>query len=74
MANMSVGCANDLMVIELKKELRKLGLSGTGCKNELITRLNESTHAVCGLSNNRKLKRLKTRKRLLARGASINDG
>jgi len=28
---------------ELKKELRKLGLAGTGCKSELIARLNRLT-------------------------------
>ncbi|KAH0946990.1 hypothetical protein HN011_007124 [Eciton burchellii] len=42
---MSARYVNDLTVIELKEKLRKLGLSGTGCKNELITRLNESTSA-----------------------------
>jgi hypothetical protein len=40
---MSARYGNDLTVIGLKEELRKLGLSGTDCKNELITRLNEST-------------------------------
>jgi len=40
---MSARYANDLTEIELKEELRKLGLSGTGYKNELIARLNEST-------------------------------
>jgi adenylate kinase family enzyme len=29
--------------LELKEELRKLGLTGTGCKSELIARLNRST-------------------------------
>jgi hypothetical protein len=46
---------NDLTVIELKAELRKLGLSS---KNELITCLNESIPSG-GLSNNQKFKRLK---------------
>jgi len=40
--NMSARCASDLTVLELKEELRKLGLSCTGSKNELIVRLNES--------------------------------
>jgi len=40
---MSVRHASDLTVVELKEELRKLGLSGAGSKNELIMRLNEST-------------------------------
>jgi len=42
-ANMSARYANDLTVIELEEEWRKLGLFGMGCKNELIARLNEST-------------------------------
>jgi len=40
---MSTRCASDLTVLELKEELRKLGLTGTGCKSELIARLNRST-------------------------------
>ncbi|KAH0947172.1 hypothetical protein HN011_011545 [Eciton burchellii] len=40
---MSTRCASDLSVLELKEELRKLGLTGTGCKSELIARLNRST-------------------------------
>jgi hypothetical protein len=40
---MSTRYASDLTIMELKEELRKLGLAGTGCKNELIARLNRST-------------------------------
>jgi hypothetical protein len=40
---MSTRCANDLSVLELKEELRKLDLTCTGCKSELIARLNRST-------------------------------
>jgi len=39
---MSIRCASDLSVLELKEELRKLGLSGTGCKSELVAHLNRS--------------------------------
>jgi len=35
--------ASDLTVMELKEELRKLGLAGTGCRIEWIARLNRST-------------------------------
>jgi len=41
--SMSTRHASDLTVVELKEELRKLGLPGAGCKNELIMRLNESS-------------------------------
>ncbi|KAH0948633.1 hypothetical protein HN011_000841 [Eciton burchellii] len=40
---MSTRYASDLTVLELKEELKKLGLVGTGCKSELIARLNRST-------------------------------
>ncbi|KAH0944999.1 hypothetical protein HN011_010718 [Eciton burchellii] len=40
---MSTRCVSDLSVLELKEELRKLGLTCTGCKSELIARLNRST-------------------------------
>jgi hypothetical protein len=40
---MSIRCANDLTVLELKEELSKLGLTGMGCKSELISHLNRST-------------------------------
>jgi len=40
---MSTRYTSDLTVMELKEELRKLGLAGTGCKSELIARLNRST-------------------------------
>jgi len=40
---MSTRYASDLTVMELKEELRKLGLAGTGCKSDLIARLNRST-------------------------------
>ncbi|KAH0948743.1 hypothetical protein HN011_000067 [Eciton burchellii] len=40
---MSTRYTCDLTVMELKEELRKLGLAGTGYKNELIARLNRST-------------------------------
>jgi hypothetical protein len=43
---MSVRYANNLTVVELREELRRLGLSGADCKNELITRLNESISGV----------------------------
>jgi hypothetical protein len=39
---MSIRCASDLTVLELKEELRKLGLTDTGCKSKLIARLNRS--------------------------------
>jgi len=42
-SRMSTRYASDLTVVELKEELRKLGLTGTGCKSELIARLNRST-------------------------------
>jgi hypothetical protein len=45
---MSIRCASDMTVLELKEELRKLGLTGTGCKSELIARLNRSTPVVRG--------------------------
>jgi hypothetical protein len=34
---------SDLTVLELGEELRKLGLVATGCKSELVARLNRST-------------------------------
>jgi len=37
-ANMSARYANDLTV--MKEELKRLGLSGTSCKSELIAYLN----------------------------------
>ncbi|KAH0947462.1 hypothetical protein HN011_006867 [Eciton burchellii] len=40
---MSTRCANDLIVRELREELRKLGLVATGCRRELVIRLNRST-------------------------------
>jgi hypothetical protein len=42
---MSTRCASDLIVQELREELRKLGLVATGCKSELVTRLNRSTRS-----------------------------
>lgn len=41
--DMSVRIASDLTVAELKEELRKLGLSSTGNKNELVMRLNKTS-------------------------------
>jgi len=40
---MSARCASNPSVLELKEELRKLGLTGTGCKSELVARLNRSS-------------------------------
>jgi hypothetical protein len=40
---MSTRYESDLAVLKLKEELRKLGLVSTGCKSELIARLNRST-------------------------------
>jgi len=40
---MSTRCASDLTVLELREELRKLGLVAMGCKSELVARLNRST-------------------------------